>query len=415
MEKRFPDAPGVYFFKSTDNKIIYIGKAKSLKNRLNTYFVKNNKDWKVLALLEEHASVEWVLTTTEIEALLLEAQMIKEHQPKYNVLLKNGQPFIYIMFTKADLPVIQLVRSKKDKGTYFGPFLHKNDARQVYYFLKETFKLSMCNKKIANGCLDYHLGRCAGSCKNEFSDQDYKFRVELAIDALSYDHQSFITKLKEKIAEHSKSFEFEKARTLSRYVEGMETIFKTIKVKFDQSKFADQLITVTSPVKSPSQTPESALHLQALLGTPTPVVTVDCFDISHFQSSSIVGSCVRFTNGVPEKNKFRKFKIRSLIEQNDYAALQEIIARRYKNGDIPDLILIDGGKGQLSAARAVMPDAQMISLAKREETIFGAQFPEGKKLDLHNPAGALLIALRDYAHHFAISYHRYRRSSHLKS
>lgn len=154
--------------------------------------------------------------------------------------------------------------------------------------------------------------------------------------------------------------------------------------------------------------------LQKFLGFATPVRTVDCFDISHFQSSYLVGSCVRFTDGKPERAMFRHFKIKTLTEQNDYAALQEIIQRRYKNNtDIPDLIVIDGGKGQLSAAQHVLPGAPLVSLAKREETLYGPQFPQGVRLDLQTNVGRLLIALRDYAHHFAISYHRLKRKKSL--
>ncbi|HLJ31346.1 MAG TPA: hypothetical protein VKU36_02830, partial [Candidatus Babeliales bacterium] len=133
-----------------------------------------------------------------------------------------------------------------------------------------------------------------------------------------------------------------------------------------------------------------------------------------FQSSYLVGSCVRFTDGKPEKSCFRHFKIKTLIEQNDYAALQEIIQRRYRDkNDLPDLIVIDGGKGQLSAAYAVLPGAPIVSLAKREETIYGPQFPDGIRLDIQTDVGKLLIALRDYAHHFAISFHRLKRKKSL--
>ena len=159
-----------------------------------------------------------------------------------------------------------------------------------------------------------------------------------------------------------------------------------------------------------TDTDNLAATVQAFFGAPHPIHTIDCFDISHFQSHYIVGACIRFTDGKPDKNKFRRFKINSLDQQNDYAALQEIVARRYKDDTIlPDLVLIDGGKGQLSAAKAIIPHALCASLAKREETIFSDQYPHGIVLDLHTEVGKLLIALRDYAHHFAISYHRLRR------
>ncbi len=140
-----------------------------------------------------------------------------------------------------------------------------------------------------------------------------------------------------------------------------------------------------------------------------PIYVIDCFDISHFQSKQMVGACVRFSHGVPVKNKFRRFKIKTLETQDDYAALQEIVTRRYRNGDMPDLILIDGGKGQLNAIKKILPDATISSLAKREETLFCNAHPEGVLLDVKTPIGKLLIELRDYTHHFAISYHRLKK------
>ena len=150
-------------------------------------------------------------------------------------------------------------------------------------------------------------------------------------------------------------------------------------------------------------------QLAQFLGVDTEIKTVDCFDISHFQSRFLVGSCVRFTGGLPEKNKFRRFKIKTLDVQNDYAALQEIVSRRYREGDIPDLVLIDGGKGQLSAVTTIIPQAHCISIAKREETIYSNAWRQGRVLDVHDPVAKLLISLRDYAHHFAVSYHKVRR------
>jgi len=151
--------------------------------------------------------------------------------------------------------------------------------------------------------------------------------------------------------------------------------------------------------------------LQHFLGTSKSIRTIDCFDVSHFQGKDIVGSCVRFKDGGPDKNRFRRFKIRTLEEQDDYAALREIVSRRYKNpDDLPDLILIDGGKGQLNTVRPLIPDDVLcVSLSKREERLHSTQNPEGIPLDVHTDVGKTLIALRDYAHHFAISYHRLRR------
>ena len=415
MIKSLPKSPGIYLFKNKDNRIIYVGKAKSIRDRVNTYFQKRNHDWKVTALLDEHDRIDYIATNNETEALLLEVQLIRDNQPKYNVLLRDGQPFLYILFTQDSLPKITLVRNKKKKGTYFGPFLHKTQARKAHEYLVKTFRLQLCNKKIENGCLEYHLNICAGSCKKDFDQSDYTFRLQLAIDALKNNHQAFIEKIKAQITLHNKNLAFEKAQHLNTYLENIDAIFNTLQVRFSVSKFATDVFIATTPLQQGLHNKIDTINkqLQEFLQLDKPVSTVDCFDVSHFQSSYLTGSCVRFTHGIPDKQHFRRFRIKTLTEQNDYAALQEIVTRRYKDpNDIPDVILIDGGKGQLNAVQSILPHATCISLAKREETIFSSAFPQGVKLDIQTPVGQLLIALRDYAHHFAISYHRKRRSIH---
>jgi excinuclease ABC subunit C len=414
LPKSLPKAPGIYLFKDKEGNVIYIGKAKSIEKRVASYFQKT-KDWKVISLLEEYADLDYILTDNEAEALLLEAQLIRDHKPKFNVLLKSGQPFLYILFTKTDPVGVKLVRNKKEKGIYFGPFLQKNHARRGFDYLMKTFKLYVCNKKIEHGCLDYHIGRCAGMCMINFNTADHNFRASLAIAALKNTPDKFLQKIKEKITEHNNNFEFEKSRNLHTYLADIDNIFTTLQVRFSEKKYEHESYAATTPIKPLEKNYQDIAHnLQQMLQLDAPPQRIDCFDISHFQSTHIVGSCVRFTQGKPDKNNFRKFNIKSLIEQNDYAAIQEIVTRRYKNPiDIPDLILIDGGKGQLSAARAVMPNTNIISLAKREETIYSPKFPEGIKLDIKDYSAQLLIALRDYAHHFAISHHRTKRKNSL--
>ena len=414
LEKSIPKLTGVYLFKDANGAIIYIGKAKNLHLRVNSYFQKYATDWKIKQLIDEYADVDYILTPTETESLLLEAELVQKHKPKFNVLLKEGQPFLYILFTPED--TVELVRNKKKKGTYFGPFLEKAPARKTYHFLMQTFKLNLCNKKIELGCLDYHIGNCAGSCKPNFDEADYCVRIQLAKEALKNNQDDFIKKVKEHIALYSAEYAFEKAQTMNEYLRNVDTIFTTLNMHFSADKFATDIFVASTPTPySPQVDTTINTDLQKFLGFATPVRTVDCFDISHFQSSYLVGSCVRFTDGKPEKAMFRHFKIKTLTEQNDYAALQEIIQRRYKNNtDIPDLIVIDGGKGQLSAAQHVLPGAPLVSLAKREETLYGPQFPHGIRLDLQTNVGRLLIALRDYAHHFAISYHRLKRKKSLQ-
>jgi len=413
--KNIPLLPGIYIFKNQAAEIIYIGKAKSLRKRVSSYFIKQANDWKVSALISDHATIDYIVTHSELEANLLEAQLIKEYQPKYNTLLKSGDPFLYILFSddEAGIPSLSLVRIKKKRGIHFGPFMHKRQARSAYDYLVRTFKLYRCTYKVAAGCLDFHLGRCAGTCRNEFDAPEYRTRMELARQALEGNAPAFLQIIQQQIRHYSQQLEFEKAQHLTEYVQNLDTIFATLKAKFTEKKYAKEIAHATiSPDAHlvPALAPEALKDLGQLLRLAQVPRTIDCFDISHFQSSYMVGSCIRFTDGVPERNKFRRFKINTLTQQNDYAALQEVITRRYRNpADIPDVILIDGGKGQLSAARQVLPEATIVSLAKREETLYGPLFMEGKVLDLHTALGQLLIAMRDYAHHFAVSYHQLLR------
>lgn len=430
MNKTFPDVPGVYLFKNHTSDIIYVGKAKSLKKRLASYFQDRSGSWKIDNLLREYATIDYILTSNEIEALLLEAQLIHDCQPKYNVVLKDGQPYLYILFThdnhSADkqFSSMQLVRNKKEQGTYIGPFMHKIPTRRTFRFLAETFKLYLCNKTIENGCLDYHLGLCAGSCKSNFDQDGYRVRLQLAFDTIKHNRKQFIKTIEKQIQIYSNLLEFEKAQQLHEYLQNIDLIFDTLKTKFSEHKFEDQIIAVTTPKDLQEHKNQLATLLQQLLNLPNPVRSIDCFDISHFQSSSLVGSCIRFTDGVPEKNKFRRFMIKTLTTQDDCAALQEIVARRYRNGDFPDLILIDGGKGQLNAIVPLVPHTLCVSIAKpnkqqnheeKNDRLFYSGTQDAIPLDVHSHIGKLLISLRDYAHHFAITYHRTKRSKAFRS
>lgn len=409
--RALPKLPGIYVFKNKDNEVIYIGKAKELKVRVSSYFRKTT-DWKVQELIKEHTTVEYILTKSELEALLLEAQMIRTYKPKYNVLMKNSNPFVYLVITPADLPRLELVRQKPSKGTFFGPFLYKRRARSSYEYLMRHLKLKLCKVHVDQGCLDYHMGLCAGNCRNDFDKEDYLARLALAQKLLEGNYEECEAHLLAQIKKHNKNLEFEKSKRLNEYLYSLAGVFASLKTGFSERKYVKDINIVTAPITSKVEQPLQALEeLGRLLNTDGRPVTIDCFDISHFQGSHIVGSCIRFNNGVPEKNKFRRFKIKTLDSQNDYAALQEIVSRRYRRiEDAPDVVLIDGGKGQLSSVKQLFPQLLCISLAKREELLHTPNYPEGYPLDIQTPMGQLLISLRDYAHHFAVSYHKVLRS-----
>jgi len=406
-----PVLPGVYFFKDDLLAVIYIGKAKSLKSRLQSYKTSAKKDWKIKALIDDHSSIEYVVTHSEIEAALLEAQLIGQYKPKYNVLLKSGQPFLYILFTDEELPKIVLSRNKEKKGLYFGPFLQKSQARNMHRFLIETFQLLHCNKKIENGCLDYHLGRCIGSCLTNFNTKDYLLRFEFAKKVMQKKQKSFLSAVESAIVEYNNQQQYEKSQQLYKYKQDIQIIFDTLHMKYSDDKYFTEFFKVANPAPQLLEQYQKAnSELQKIVGITKTITSIDCFDISHFQGHHIVGSCIRYVNGEPDKNSFRKFNIKTLDNQDDYAALQEVVKRRYRDKkNLPDLILIDGGKGQLSSVKKVLTGTPIISLAKREERVFSEIYPQGFVLDLHSSIGKLLTSLRDYAHHFAINHQRSKR------
>lgn len=504
--KKLPMQSGVYLFKDSDNQILYIGKAKNLKKRVANYITNYDTDLKSQTILSLSVTLEHIVTKTELEAMLLEAQLIQSHQPKCNILLKTGQPFLYIFISQGSPAQLKLVRTKKQKGTYFGPFLEKTSARSVFNFLIKTFRLQLCKQKIATGCLFYHLGICAGNCRPDFSLDAYNERLALAKESLSTDREKFIASLKERIENYNTLLEFEKSRELYWCVQAFEKVFdvldtpqvnnqmlikkdiwivtpdckalflfgehhgaltkrhvfyfplnnlsceiifdyfesyyritpppSVILLNFDISQETNLLYqdfftvlhkrSYSVSIEYPQQGHHAALvrmatikatqelekqatlsqALQRAFKLSKPPKTIDCFDISHKQGMFMVGACVRFTGGQPDKNNFRRFHIKSIDHQDDCAALAEIVIRRYKDPlDLPDLIVIDGGKGQLNAVKHLVP-VDVISLAKREETVFSGTIPAGKKLDPKSYVGQLLISLRDYTHHVAISFHR---------
>ncbi len=409
--KNIPRSSGIYIFKNKKENIIYIGKAKDLYKRVRSYFQKQHENLKILELIKEQNSIDYILTSTEHEALLLEAQLIQKFQPKYNTLLKSGTPFMYLEIT-GDKLLLSNRKPEKPSSIVFGPFLLRSKIRSVYNYLIKTFKLKLCNKKIDNGCLDFHLGICAGSCKQDFDLPAYKIRLKVVKELLNNNLEECKKLLTTQIKKYNYNLEFEKSKLLSNYLQDFDFICETLKLKFCEDKYKTEIIFKTSSKDQLRSILEAQNEIKSILNMKKSPITIDCFDISHFQSSYIVGSCVRFTYAIPDKNKFRRFRIKSLITQNDYEALQEIVKRRYKKSeDLPDLIIIDGGKGQLNAIKHLVHGTKCISLAKKEETIFFDNNNTELKLDIKTESAKLIIALRDYAHHFAINYHKKLRHS----
>jgi len=394
--------PGVYIFKNSADQIIYIGKAKSLHARISSYF--NNPDaYKVQMILHDATSIETIPVNSELEALYLEVELIKKYQPKFNTLLKEGNPFVYLFFSQAALPTISIVRTKTKKGTYIGPFLTKKAAYGVHNFLIKTFSLKLCKKKIQSGCLQYHIGICAGYCATDFDVDFYISRFKLAQYLVQKDPHAAMAHLDEEIKKASLALQFERAQQLHEYKKNFQQFAYTV----------EKLETMPSKQQKSTDDKNIALliALQQRLHLKHVPYVIDCFDISHLQGTAIVGSCIRYVNGQPEPKSFRRFQIKSLQEQDDYQALREIVQRRYKTGsNYPNLIIVDGGKGQINAIKPYIGTAELVGLAKKEETIISADFKHFIQLDQQKPQDLLLLQIRDKTHQFAISYHRKKRS-----
>ena len=402
--KNITKRSGVYLFKDEDEQIVYIGKAKNIADRIASYFA-NPYEFKHELILSAAKALETIPTSSEEEALHLEVDLIKKYQPKFNQLLKDGNPFIYLYFSEDKLPALSVVRTKtkKKKGTYVGPFLTKKAARKVFDYVMSTFQLVLCKKKIEQGCLQFHIGVCAGFCSSNFDENYYKFRLSFAKHLLIKEPKAAIADIDKEIKEASKKLQYEKARNLLEYKKNLEQFAATIEK--------------LSHMPSKQEKPDDAKNLSILLAMQkrlhlnhVPYV-IDCFDISHMQGHAIVGSCIRYVNAQPEPKSFRKFKIKSIVDQNDYAALAEIVKRRYKSqNSYPNLIIVDGGKGQISALKRLTGSAELVGLAKKEETIISSNFSRFIKLDHTRPEDALILQIRDKTHQFAVSYHRKKRT-----
>jgi len=327
-----PSLPGVYLFKSKDGEVLYVGKAKDLRRRVNSYFQSAQADQAKIQHIRVHcSSIGYVVTKSEIDALLLEADLIRKYRPHCNVLLKDGDPFIYLAFVMRDgVSRFQVVRVKKRDGIYFGPFVCRRDARAVHDFLVRTFMLFTCGKKIENGCLDYHLGRCAGSCKSDFDKAAYEQRVRMAQAVLAGNHKAFLADIDAQIKGHSQRMEFEQAQRLHLLGQRFAQIFEVIETKFSEVKYAPEVFRTVAPqLVRACDYEQASMQLQELLVLEQIPVKIDCFDVSHFQSNCIVGSCVRFTRGEPDHTAVRRFRIKTIVRQDDYAALRELVRRRY--------------------------------------------------------------------------------------
>ncbi|MEI7856236.1 MAG: excinuclease ABC subunit UvrC [Methanomicrobiales archaeon] len=508
-----PHAPGCYLFSDEAGTIIYVGKAKDLKKRVTSYFQKTDHDTKTQKLVERIVSLDFLVTTTETEALLLENNLIKKHQPKYNIDLKDAKRFAYIEISNEPFPRIGIARKRSKGAAYYGPFVSSGERDAVLRVIKRTFTLRSCRKLLKRACLRYHMHSCSAPCIGAIGPEEYRIQVDRAVTLLKGKGSEVVKQLRDEMAGRSEAQEYEKALSLRNQIGAVERLSERQSVELPKESdqdviaytvadgmvslmvfavrkgtliqkqeysfeavedfFEEFLVQYYADHSPPtelilSHEIDAALNeylterrgssvqitvpkigekkklldlvyinielsfrrgalktgdLQVALELPDTPHVIECFDISHLSGTSMVGSMVQFRDGSPDKKNYRRFKIRTVEGIDDFASIAEVVTRRYQRlsveeTDMPDLIVIDGGKGQLSAAQAVLIDLELeipvIALAKREEEVYvpGEILP--RHLDPKGAALRYLQEIRDEAHRFAVAYHRLLRGKKMK-
>lgn len=531
--KNLPNEPGVYIMYDADGNILYVGKAKILKNRVRQYFhASTNKTEKVLAMLSHVADFRYIITASEADALSLENTLIKKHTPPYNILLKDDKQYPYIKVDlHSDFPKFVSTRKlSKDRCKYFGP-LTQGGSKAFLDILSTVFPTITCNynfKKLPKNfrpCLNYHIGKCCAPCVGKISKQDYRKIVEGAVRFLEGDDDTVKQVLREKMMQASDKMQYEQALTYKRYLQLIEklnsqqivvlpkfvnydmfavasngkncvvnhTMIRGGKVVFSNNiavsdagldeaqtlssflaEYCDmvqlskewytnlplpdaeelqqlverktsQRVKILCPKRQEKKklvdmsyrnaveyltksqtaidkkfntTQGAVLQLKQLLNLKQMPTRVECYDISNVQGVDKVASMVVFTNGQKDTSQYRRFKIKTVEGANDFASMKEVLVRRFERmkaddgvfGKTPDLIVVDGGLGQLQYARQAMEECgvevQIVSLAKREELVYTLQSDRPVYLPRNSYALNLLINVRDESHRFAITYFR---------
>ena len=537
--KSVPTLPGVYHFKNKDNKIIYIGKAKNLKNRVRSYFQnQENKSSKINSMMKNAFDLEWIVVENEVEALLTEANLIKKHRPKYNVLMKDDKSYPYIQITKDPFPQVLLTRKiKKDGSKYYGPYTDSRRLRTILQVMHKVFPIRSCSfylddtiisKKKISLCLDYHIKRCDGPCEGLVSEKIYNEMINHVIAFMKGNTDKIEKYIESKMLIASNSMLYEDAaryrdqlnavngfsskksqirsnyddrdifalasknnigimviiRIRNGFIYSREKIslqnlfgtdadtFKTVitrfymdsnlipplislpkkpandddllnllikekggKVRFEYPKIGEKSKELAVTIKNAElllnewlikrkkykeQVPNILSQLQNDLNLEVPPKNIEGFDISHLGGTNTVASMVSFINGKPHKNNYRKFNIKSVKKIDDFASIREVVFRRYsrlkkENSSFPDLVLIDGGKGQLNMATSALRDLGLdyipvIGIAKRLEEVFIPGNPDAQIIHRDSSGLVLLKRIRDEAHRFAISFQRNKRN-----
>lgn len=410
--KTLPAAPGVYFHKNKDGEIIYVGKAAVLKNRVRQYFHKDLKDPKTEALKAEIYDTDWIVVDTEMDALFLESEMIKRYKPKWNILLRDDKTVSYVRIDlKSEVPYVSITRQPlDDKATYIGPFYAKLPIERALRVLRKVFPFytkPFDGKKT----LDTDLGLTPGIEILKSTPAEYKKNLRKLIRYLEGDREKLVKEIEKEMLTAAKTEDFERAAELRNQYFGLLELKK--KIVFSDKEFLD----ISSD--------QALLALEKLLHLPAPPRRIEGYDISHEQGTNVVGSMVVFTNGVSDRSEYRKFKLRSQ-KNDDPGSMREIIERRLKHPEwpYPDLIILDGSVGQLSAVLDLLKERN-IPIIGRDKSGDHTKNADVKlvipsdddfkmiRIAPGSHIAHLISRIDDESHRFAITYHRLLKSKNL--
>jgi excinuclease ABC subunit C len=414
--KTLPETPGVYLMKDVRGVVIYVGKSRSLRDRVGSYFVPSTDlgPHKQL-LLDFVVDFDTLACDTEVESLLMENRLIKDIQPRFNARLTDDKTYPYLeITTRDDFPGVYVTRKPRGSGTrLYGPFTNAGSLREAVTLLQRAFKFRTCHLEIVEEddrrrffrpCLLYAIKQCTAPCADKITKDAYREDIERLKRFLESKGGDVLREMTAEMEAASKGLEFEKAAAIRDQIKSLRTL--------SSSQRGDK--SIQSEVFF--QDHRAGLRqLQDLLELADPIRSVEGIDIAHFQGEATVGSLVCFIDGKPFKNGYRRFRIKTVTGVDDYKSIQEVVGRRYreagKNNELyPDVILIDGGLGQLHAAQEAFAamdckPPMVISLAKREEEIFVQARAAPMKLSRTSAALKLLQHIRDEAHRFGQNYH----------
>jgi excinuclease ABC subunit C len=418
--RKFPRAPGVYLMKDSAGRVIYVGKAKSLRSRAGSYFLKAAAEERRTAeLVREIYDIDFIEAESEVDALLIEARLVKDIQPRFNQDLKDDKSFPYLeIYNREDFPRIEFTRTPSDRGTkLYGPFASAGGLRGAIQVLQKIFKFRTCSLDIQDGdekwrwfrpCLLASINQCTAPCNLRISKEEYGRDIQRLKMFLEGKKRQLIDEMKAEMEQASKSLLFEKAARLRDEIHLLETL--------DRRGELDEHVQPEVFFIDPKKGLAGLKKVLKLKNTPR---TIEGVDIAHLGGGETVASLVRFIDGLPFKPGYKRYRIRAVQGIDDFRSIHEVVSRRFarlhdESEIFPDVLLIDGGKGQLSAAMAAFGELNitpptLISIAKREEELFLPHQEAPLKLSRHSYALRLLQYVRDEAHRFAQHYHHLLR------